>query len=182
MRLVMRGLRARARPRLRAHDRHRPARRRAARPRRDRGVSRRRDRSRVTAAARARGRRGALRPRPRAARSLARRRGGIDRRRARRRTAPARRRRCARSRAWCGASGSIRFAGRPLGRLGPDGVARLGIAHVPGGPRHVLGADRLGEPPARRLHAPRLDPARPRARLLVLPLARGAARGSRPGR
>jgi branched-chain amino acid transport system ATP-binding protein len=30
-------------------------------------------------------------------------------------------------------SGSIRFAGRPLGRLGPDGVARLGVAHVPEG-------------------------------------------------
>ena len=30
-------------------------------------------------------------------------------------------------------SGSIRFAGRPLKRVGPDGVARLGIAHVPEG-------------------------------------------------
>ena len=30
-------------------------------------------------------------------------------------------------------SGSIRLAGRPLGRLGPDGVARLGVAHVPEG-------------------------------------------------
>jgi branched-chain amino acid transport system ATP-binding protein len=30
-------------------------------------------------------------------------------------------------------SGSIRFAGRSLQRLGPDGVARLGIAHVPEG-------------------------------------------------
>jgi branched-chain amino acid transport system ATP-binding protein len=30
-------------------------------------------------------------------------------------------------------SGQIRFAGRPLQRLGPDGVARLGIAHVPEG-------------------------------------------------
>jgi branched-chain amino acid transport system ATP-binding protein len=30
-------------------------------------------------------------------------------------------------------SGSIRFGGRPLGRLGPDGAARLGIAHVPEG-------------------------------------------------
>jgi branched-chain amino acid transport system ATP-binding protein len=29
--------------------------------------------------------------------------------------------------------GDIRFAGRPLGRLGPEGVARLGIAHVPEG-------------------------------------------------
>src|SRR5580765_2795145 len=30
-------------------------------------------------------------------------------------------------------SGSIRFAGSSLRRLGPDGVARLGIAHVPEG-------------------------------------------------
>jgi branched-chain amino acid transport system ATP-binding protein len=30
-------------------------------------------------------------------------------------------------------SGRIAFAGRPLARLGPDGVARLGIAHVPEG-------------------------------------------------
>ena len=30
-------------------------------------------------------------------------------------------------------SGRIAFAGRPLGRLGPDAVARLGIAHVPEG-------------------------------------------------
>ena len=30
-------------------------------------------------------------------------------------------------------SGRIQFAGRPLTRLGPDGVARLGIAHVPEG-------------------------------------------------
>ena len=30
-------------------------------------------------------------------------------------------------------SGSIRFAGRALNRLGPDGVARLGVAHVPEG-------------------------------------------------
>jgi branched-chain amino acid transport system ATP-binding protein len=29
--------------------------------------------------------------------------------------------------------GDIRFAGKPLGRLGPEGVARLGIAHVPEG-------------------------------------------------
>jgi branched-chain amino acid transport system ATP-binding protein len=29
--------------------------------------------------------------------------------------------------------GHIRFAGRPLGRLGPEAVARLGIAHVPEG-------------------------------------------------
>jgi len=30
-------------------------------------------------------------------------------------------------------SGSIRFAGRSLQRVGPDGAARLGIAHVPEG-------------------------------------------------
>jgi branched-chain amino acid transport system ATP-binding protein len=30
-------------------------------------------------------------------------------------------------------SGRIQFGGRALGRLGPDGVARLGIAHVPEG-------------------------------------------------
>ena len=30
-------------------------------------------------------------------------------------------------------SGRIQFAGRPLTRIGPDGVARLGIAHVPEG-------------------------------------------------
>jgi branched-chain amino acid transport system ATP-binding protein len=30
-------------------------------------------------------------------------------------------------------SGRIAFAGRPLDRLGPDGVARLGVAHVPEG-------------------------------------------------
>jgi branched-chain amino acid transport system ATP-binding protein len=30
-------------------------------------------------------------------------------------------------------SGEIRFAGRPLGRRGPESVARLGIAHVPEG-------------------------------------------------
>jgi branched-chain amino acid transport system ATP-binding protein len=30
-------------------------------------------------------------------------------------------------------SGRIAFAGRPLGRTGPDGAARLGIAHVPEG-------------------------------------------------
>jgi len=30
-------------------------------------------------------------------------------------------------------SGTIRFAGRSLQRVGPDGVARLGIAHVPEG-------------------------------------------------
>ena len=30
-------------------------------------------------------------------------------------------------------SGRIRFAGRPLHRLGPDAVARLGVAHVPEG-------------------------------------------------
>jgi branched-chain amino acid transport system ATP-binding protein len=29
--------------------------------------------------------------------------------------------------------GSLRFAGRPLGRAGPDSAARLGIAHVPEG-------------------------------------------------
>jgi branched-chain amino acid transport system ATP-binding protein len=29
--------------------------------------------------------------------------------------------------------GAIRFSGRPLGRRGPEGVARLGIAHVPEG-------------------------------------------------
>jgi branched-chain amino acid transport system ATP-binding protein len=29
--------------------------------------------------------------------------------------------------------GEIRFAGRRLGRVGPDGAARLGIAHVPEG-------------------------------------------------
>ena len=29
--------------------------------------------------------------------------------------------------------GAIRFAGRPLARTGPDGAARLGIAHVPEG-------------------------------------------------
>jgi branched-chain amino acid transport system ATP-binding protein len=29
--------------------------------------------------------------------------------------------------------GVLRFAGRPLGRSGPDGAARLGIAHVPEG-------------------------------------------------
>ena len=29
--------------------------------------------------------------------------------------------------------GGIRFAGNPVGRSGPDGVARLGIAHVPEG-------------------------------------------------
>ncbi len=29
--------------------------------------------------------------------------------------------------------GDIRFAGKPLGRLGPEAVARLGIAHVPEG-------------------------------------------------
>ena len=30
-------------------------------------------------------------------------------------------------------SGTLRFAGRSLGRRGPDGAARLGIAHVPDG-------------------------------------------------
>ena len=30
-------------------------------------------------------------------------------------------------------SGGIAFAGRPIGRLGPDAVARLGVAHVPEG-------------------------------------------------
>ena len=30
-------------------------------------------------------------------------------------------------------SGRIAFAGQPLGRLGPDAVARLGVAHVPEG-------------------------------------------------
>jgi branched-chain amino acid transport system ATP-binding protein len=30
-------------------------------------------------------------------------------------------------------TGDVLFAGRPLGRRGPDGVARLGIAHVPDG-------------------------------------------------
>jgi branched-chain amino acid transport system ATP-binding protein len=29
--------------------------------------------------------------------------------------------------------GEIRFAGKPIGRRGPDGVARLGVAHVPEG-------------------------------------------------
>ena len=29
--------------------------------------------------------------------------------------------------------GEVRFAGNPVGRVGPDGVARLGIAHVPEG-------------------------------------------------
>jgi len=29
--------------------------------------------------------------------------------------------------------GEVRFAGRPVGRRGPDGIARLGIAHVPEG-------------------------------------------------
>jgi branched-chain amino acid transport system ATP-binding protein len=29
--------------------------------------------------------------------------------------------------------GSVRFAGKPVGRVGPDDVARLGIAHVPEG-------------------------------------------------
>jgi branched-chain amino acid transport system ATP-binding protein len=29
--------------------------------------------------------------------------------------------------------GEIRFAGKPVGRRGPDGVARLGVAHVPEG-------------------------------------------------
>ena len=29
--------------------------------------------------------------------------------------------------------GGVRFAGRPLNRVGPDGAARLGIAHVPEG-------------------------------------------------
>ena len=49
------------------------------------------------------------------------------------RTAPARRRRSARSRARSDASGQLIFDGKPLGRRGPEAVAKLGVAHVPEG-------------------------------------------------
>ena len=87
----------------------------------------------MTRAARARGRRGPLRAGPRAARHLARGRGGLDRRRAR----PERRgqdddaARDLRHRAPLGEH-PVRRAARSSG-VGPDGVARLGIAHVPEG-------------------------------------------------
>ena len=52
-------------------------------------------------------------------------------------------------------AGEIRFGGRSIGQLRPEAVARLGVAHVPGGPRHLRRADGAREPAARRLHAPR---------------------------
>ena len=60
-------------------------------------------------------------------------------------------------------TGEIAFDGRSLGRRGPEAVAKLGVAHVPEGPRHLLGAVGRGEPPPRRLHAPRLARRRHRA-------------------
>ena len=91
------------------------------------------------------------------------------------RTAPARRRRSGRSRARCAARAEHPVR-RPLAR--PDRPRRRRPArHRPraGGSRHVLGAHRLGEPPPRRVHPPRLDQARRRARPHVLPLALRAA-------
>ena len=62
---------------------------------------------------------------------------------------------------------------------GPEAVAKLGVAHVPEGPRHVLGAVGRGEPPPRRLHAARLARRRHRADERLLPLDRRAARPAR---
>ena len=48
-------------------------------------------------------------------------------------TAPARRRRCARSAAWSGTRGEVRFDGKPLVGRATEDIVRLGIAHVPEG-------------------------------------------------
>ena len=48
-------------------------------------------------------------------------------------TGPARRRRCARSRARSAAAARSSYAGKSLGRRGPEAVAKLGVAHVPEG-------------------------------------------------
>ena len=87
----------------------------------------------LAGAARAARRRGALRAGPRAPRRLARRRARGRSSPCSARTAPARRRRCVRSRARSQRSGAILFDGKPLGRRGPESVARLGVAHVPEG-------------------------------------------------
>ncbi len=70
-------------------------------------------------------------------------------------------------------SGRIVFAGKALGRTGPDGAARLGIAHVPEGrgtfsELTVWENLRLGA-----YIAPRLDQGGRRARPRVLPVALG---------
>src|SRR5205807_995145 len=125
------GVRARPRARLRADDRGRRACRRAARPRSDRGLPRRRT-GRMTAL---------LELEDVEARygpvhalhgiSLAVDEGSIVTV-----LGPNGAGKTTTLRAISGTvrrSGRIQFAGRPLTRLGPDGVARLGIAHVPEG-------------------------------------------------
>ena len=74
-------------------------------------------------------------------------------------------------------SGSIVYAGKRIGRS-PETAARAGIAHVPEGRGDLLGLDRLGEPPARRLQ--RRAQARSRRRLALFPWLAERA-GSRPG-
>ena len=65
--------------------------------------------------------------------------------------------------------GQILFDGKPLGRRGPEAVARLRRrARARGGPRH-LRRDVGREPQARRLRPPRLDRRRHRPRRRVLP-------------
>src|SRR6476469_7539278 len=125
------GLRARARPRLRPDDRRRRPRRRTARPGRDPGVPR----------GRARGMTALLELEDVEARygpvhvlhgiSLAVEEGSVVAV-----LGPNGAGKTTTLRAVSGTvrrSGSIRFAGRSLQRVGPDGVARLGIAHVPEG-------------------------------------------------
>src|SRR5207253_1151787 len=58
---------------------------------------------------------------------------------------------------------------RPRRRRPPGRGARAG------GPRHLLGADGVGEPPPRGVHEARLEQGRARARLLLLPVALRAA-------
>ena len=71
------------------------------------------------------------------------------------------------------------FDGKPLGRRGPEAVAKLGVAHVPEGRGTFSELSVEREPPPRRLHAARLARRRHRADERLLPLDRRAARPAR---
>ena len=90
-------------------------------------------------------------------------------------TAPARPPCCVPSADWCGPVGPDRDVGPGRSADGrSEEIVRLGMAHVPGGPRHHRRTDRRGEPPPRRLW--RRDRSRPES-----PTARCSRRWRRGG-
>ena len=175
---------------LRQEDRRGPAGRGAREPGRDRGLPRHRRRAALATPTATPSRGGpvallelrdvearygqvrALR------RRLARGRGGRRSWPCSARTAPARRRRCARSRARSSGAARSSFDGKRARPARAGGGREARRRARPGGPRHLLRAVGRGEPPARRLHAPRLARRRHRADERLLPLDRRAARAS----